>query len=193
MNDPHGLGPLLSRARQGDRAALNALLAHLRPYLHLLVRVRLGPDLGNSDIVQDALLRIHEWFGRFRGETVPQLLAWVKPIVHTAVARGRRHPSAVALPADSELLAGLRPARDRGPPEQCVEREEAADRAEQVVRLTAALDRLPEHKRELVQLRFFHGLAFAEIGRRMGKSEGACRVLCLRALEQLRAMLEVTS
>jgi RNA polymerase sigma-70 factor (ECF subfamily) len=190
MNDPHRLGPLLDGARQGDRDALNALLAKLRPYLHVLVRARLGPDLGNSDIVQDTLQRIYQGFGQFRGQSVPQLLAWIAPVVRTAVAQSQRGRKKHPLAGGSKMLTNLVSARDKSPSEQGIEREEADQRAEELVRLTAALEQLPEHKREVLQLRFFQGLPFAEIGQRMGKKEGACRVLCLRAVGDLRQLME---
>ena len=98
MNDAHQLAPLLLRCRAGDSAALNGLLEKLRPYVRLLLRSRITPELGRrldaSDLVQETLLRISRGFGRFAGESVPQLLAWVGRIASHVLASSARHHGA---------------------------------------------------------------------------------------------------
>jgi RNA polymerase sigma-70 factor (ECF subfamily) len=189
MRDTHQLGPLLDRSRAGDPAALDALLARLRPYLRLLARTRLGPGLGSrldeSDVVQEALLRVYRGFGQFNGRSVPELLGWVGQIVaHAAAtcARGqgadKRDPAREA--PGGERLARFLPAKESDPP---------AQRDEDAARLAAALERLSDAQRQVIEARFFEQLSFQEIGRRTGKSEGAVRVVCVRGLERLRREL----
>jgi RNA polymerase sigma-70 factor (ECF subfamily) len=67
---------------------------------------------------------------------------------------------------------------------------EILEREEDTVRLAAALELLSERRREVVQLRVLDGLAFPEISRRLGGSAGSLRVLFLRAVQQLRVLLE---
>ncbi|MFT3783799.1 MAG: sigma-70 family RNA polymerase sigma factor [Nibricoccus sp.] len=55
--------------------------------------------------------------------------------------------------------------------------------------LDEAMDQLQERDRELVLLRFFHGLTFAEIGEKLRLSENAARMRAERALEKLRGYL----
>jgi DNA-directed RNA polymerase specialized sigma24 family protein len=54
------------------------------------------------------------------------------------------------------------------------------------MKLAAALDRLPQHKRDVLEWRFFEQVSFEEISRRTGKGVEALRVLCCRALKELR-------
>ena len=72
---------------------------------------------------------------------------------------------------DTKYLAGLR----SGDP-----RQEA---------LLAALETLPADQREAVRLRYFIGLSSKEIAKKIGKSEGATRVMMSRALSRLQEML----
>jgi RNA polymerase sigma-70 factor (ECF subfamily) len=201
--DPHRLGPLLARALAGDPVALNDLLATLRPYLHLLVRQQRGPGRSradDSDLVQETLMRIHRGLdpgGRggpasFAGQDVPQLLGWVGQIVRHVVADSERHAWAGKRDEAREepgAPAGGVPAQDSTPEERLL-------RAERAVRLAAALERLPAHQRDVLHWRFFEQLSFAEISVRTGKSAGALRVVCSRALdrlgqdEELREVLE---
>jgi RNA polymerase sigma factor (sigma-70 family) len=60
---------------------------------------------------------------------------------------------------------------------------------ERVERLERALDELSEAQRELVVLRAFEELPFGEIGKRLGKSEDACRVAFARAMAALTVKL----
>jgi RNA polymerase sigma-70 factor (ECF subfamily) len=187
MHDAQQLGPLLEQSRAGDRAALERLLERLRPYLHLLVRPHLGPDLAarleSSDLVQESLLNVVRGFDGFRGTDVPQFLAWVGQIVaRVAASAGRRHAAGKRdrrrEAAGPERLAEVA-AGSSGPPER-------AARDEQAARLAAALERLPPAYRDVIQARFFDGLPFADVAARCGRSAAAVRVLCLRAIQRLR-------
>ena len=55
--------------------------------------------------------------------------------------------------------------------------------------MLAALDVLPEHEREALRLRYLVGLPSKEIAKKLGKSDGATRVLIFRALGKLHEML----
>ena len=48
---------------------------------------------------------------------------------------------------------------------------------EQTHRLQAAIDRLPDDYRQVIALRYHEGLAFDEVGRRLGRSADAARML----------------
>ena len=195
MSDNHELGPLLIHVLDGEGEAMEVLLAKIRPYLHLLVRQQLEPDLrhklGDSDIVQETLMRIHGGLnlaaqglsGQFQGRSPLEFLAWVSQIVHHIIVdlerRGkaqkrdkrREVPGSNIFPT---LLLGSTP-------------EQGIERAEKAFQLAAALERLPRHQREVLEWRVFEQLSYAEISERTGKTEGALRVVATRAMEALRA------
>ncbi len=52
-----------------------------------------------------------------------------------------------------------------------------------------ALDQLREDDREVLLLRFFNGLAYAEVGQRLDLTENAARMRAERALDKLRIFL----
>ncbi len=184
-SDAHQLAPLLQQSRAGDAGALNALLGRLRPYLQALVRSWLGLDLsrrlGDSDVVQEVLMQASCHFKDFRGEQVPQLLAWLKTIAYRAASDRKKKLMADA--HQSETLPDEVPAPGPGPADMLEGEEDA-------VRLTAALERLNQRRRDVVQLRLLEGLDFPEIARRLGGSAGSLRVLFFRAVGQLRLLLE---
>lgn len=55
--------------------------------------------------------------------------------------------------------------------------------------IDAAMDQLKEPDREIMLLRFFQGLSFAEVGEKLSLSENAARMRTERALEKLRSQL----
>jgi RNA polymerase sigma factor (sigma-70 family) len=54
----------------------------------------------------------------------------------------------------------------------------------------AALHKLPERQRQVVELHYFDRLRDAEISARLGGSVAAIRVLRCRALKELRRLME---
>lgn len=184
--DRHQLRPLLERVTAGDALALNELLARLRPYLHAVVRRTLGSDWKDaSDIVQSSLRRINENLAGLLDDdpTVPHLLAWVKKIVRNrAIDEVRRRKHGPSLNNDS-VLRQLPEAQST---------EDQAVRETRSVKLLAALRRLTERQRQVVELHYFDRLRDEEIRQRLGGSVAAIRVLRCRALKELRRLLEET-
>jgi RNA polymerase sigma-70 factor (ECF subfamily) len=177
----------LQRARQGDNAALGALLESFRPYAAMIARAlhdnRLRARVDESDLIQDALLEAHRSFAGFSGETMAELAGWVRQIViRTARQTLRRHLDANKRDAGRECAADLDGlAADSGstPSAQAIRHEEAA-------RVAEALARLPEEMRQVLVGRHVDGLSHAVLAERLGRSEGAVRVLYTRALRRLR-------
>jgi RNA polymerase sigma-70 factor (ECF subfamily) len=179
MKASQDLGSLLDQARAGDPPALNALLDQLRPFVKAIL-VRQFRPADASDLTQEVQLRMGRGFGQFRGTTVPQLLAWIRQIaVRVVLDHRRKHP-----PTPEPLPADPACPRSPGPGAQL-------DRAEDLVRLQGALERLPELQRRVIEARFFDGLKCTDIAQRLGQSPEWVRVNCMRALDKLHGLLSV--
>ncbi len=59
--------------------------------------------------------------------------------------------------------------------------------------LREALAKLPKDKREIVLLRVWEDLSYAEIAALTGKSEGNCKVIFSRAMKDLRELLPLST
>ena len=85
----------LAAARRGSGEALGQLLESCRNYLLLVSNQELGTDLqakvGGSDVVQQTFLEAKENFGKFRGQTEAELLAWLRRILLDNLANVERH------------------------------------------------------------------------------------------------------
>jgi RNA polymerase sigma-70 factor (ECF subfamily) len=181
--DKHQLRPLLARVTAGDRQALNELFACLRPYLHSLLRRMVGPDWKDaSDVVQSGLRRINENIDDLleNDPTVPHLLSWIEKIVRNRAIDEMRKRS-VAPVTGQEPYLDNQPGR---PVETGLRRDARA------LAVMAALEKLPQRQREVVELHYFDRLRDAEISARLGGSVAAIRVLRCRALKALRRLME---
>src|SRR5262249_44808561 len=167
----------LQSARRGDAEALGRLLDGFRPYVRVIVHGlrdrRVQGRADESDFVQDALLEAHRSFGSFKGETVAELVVWLRQIVVRTTGRtlrgligtARRDPT----PEEPALLDCLA-APDSSPPEQAIHHEEALSMAE-------ALGQLPDDMQRVLLGRHVDGLSHADIARSLGRTEGAVRML----------------
>jgi RNA polymerase sigma-70 factor (ECF subfamily) len=173
-------------------------LDRYRDYLRLLARLQLDPRLGArldaSDVVQQTFLQAHQALAEFRGRTEAELAAWLRQILARALAhalrdhgRGRRdlareHSLEAAVEASSLRLEGWLAAQQPSPSQQ-------AQHNEQLLRLAAVLDHLPEAQREAVVLHYWQGWTTVEIGRHLGRTPAAVAGVLKRALQELRRHL----
>jgi RNA polymerase sigma-70 factor (ECF subfamily) len=192
---------LIRRCRAGEAAARAELFARYRHYLRVLAEAQLGRHLRGkcdpSDLVQQTLLEAHRDFPAFQGQHETELLCWLRRILahnlfneaRRFATRGRDAGREVSLEGfqagldhSSQVLA--RCLADDGPtPSQVAAEREAA------VRLADTLARLPEHYQRVLLLRLFEGLSAEEVAERMTTSAGAVRMMQMRALEALRALV----
>jgi RNA polymerase sigma-70 factor, ECF subfamily len=187
----------LSAARAGSREALGQTLDQCRTYLLEVARRALGPGLrakgGASDLVQETFLEAHRRFPQFDGESNGQLRAWLRSLLlHKAAKLGRRYHGtrkrqlSLELPLRADGPAAVHPSHIAAPgPSPSV--QIVSD--EQVRRVSEAIDHLPNDYRAVMTLRYHDGLAFEEIGRRLGRSADAARMLWARAVDQLKLEL----
>jgi RNA polymerase sigma-70 factor (ECF subfamily) len=190
---PALLAERLAAARQGSSEALGQALEQFRRYLTELARHAIGPALkvkgGASDLVQETFLEAQRQFGNFEGASEAQLRAWLRCLLlHKAAKLGRRYSSTGKRQLSREVALGaekwgLRPSQIAGPaPTPSV----AAMSAEQTRLLQAAIDRLPDEYRTVMNLRYRDGLPFDEVGRQTGRSADAARMMWARAVERLK-------
>jgi RNA polymerase sigma-70 factor (ECF subfamily) len=190
---PALLAARLAEARSGSSEALGLALEQCRRYLTELARHAIGPALkvkgGASDLVQETFLEAQRQFAQFEGASEAQLRAWLRCLLlHKAAKLGRRYSSTGKRRLSREVALGgeswgLRPSQIAGPaPTPSV----AAISAEQSQNLRAAIERLPTSYRQVMNLRYMDGLPFEEVGRRMGRSADAARMMWARAVERLK-------
>lgn len=174
-------------------------LEQWRPYLQALARVQIESKfqakIDASDIVQQTMLEAHRGLDKFRGKTEEEIGGWLRRIMARNLAdevrrfrRGKRDAamelSLQAAFADSSV---------------CMERflsggisspDHRAMRNEQLLKLAAAIEGLPDDQRTAVTLHHLQGLSSAEIARQMDRTEVSVAGLLRRGLKRLRETLQ---
>ncbi len=180
---------LLQQAREGSQDALNLLYERCAGGLLAFIRLRLGKDLRSRlesrDILQATLLKSLDHLNEFRGTETRSLMAWLARIAEHEIRDNadfhhrQRRDAAHEVPIEDDAPL---PALTRSALSRVILDEEAR-------RLEEALDALEPAHRDVILLRKFEDLSFAEIGRRLGRSGDASRMLLARAMTALTLKL----
>lgn len=170
----------LAAAAQHDPDAFAELYRrHLaRVYQYLLVRST-DPHLA-EDLTAQTFLAALEGIRSYRGDG--QFAAWLLRIARNKVSDYYRDRRTTTSLEDAAHLAAVDPL-----PEQVIA---SRQRVEHVAR---ALQALAPERAEALALRLFGELSVAEIGRCMGKSEGAVKMLVHPALRDLQHRLGLSN
>lgn len=193
----HGgnLSAMLTSAREGDDGDVGQLLEATRRYLLLVANRSLDAHLQQkvapSDLVQETFMDAHHQFKRFQGSSEAELFAWLRQILlHKAADAGRRYRGTMKRDITEERLLS---SDSRGPQPQAESEELSPSRCaigrEREQRVSQALQQLPPDYHQVIQLRSFERLPFAQVAEKMGRSEAAVGKLWFRAIRQLRKHL----
>jgi RNA polymerase sigma-70 factor (ECF subfamily) len=171
-----------------------------RDLLCILARqIQMDPRLRRrfdaSDLVQETLLKATENLEQFRGGSEAELVKWLQGILQNALADAMRRARAQKRDVGQEeaLAAVMNDSSARlqnwlvapgSSPSQRAEREE------QLLRVAAALAKLPEDQRDVVLLRDSLGTPVRTIAEQLGRSEKAIAGLLLRGRCKLRDLLQ---
>ncbi|MDJ0974421.1 MAG: sigma-70 family RNA polymerase sigma factor [Planctomycetota bacterium] len=194
MSDDVPFSELLERARQGDRAARDALFAQLAgeegadsPLLAMARKALPKGDLArdfveSQDLVQSALRSGWLDLSQFQGTTEASLFAWMRTILRHKLSHTvrRKRPR----PGHTDAIEPDPHASD-APAERPIE---TAIREETYRRVRDAVDGLPDDQRVVMERRLA-GKAAPEVAEELGLTPAAVRKRESRAMARLRAVL----
>ena len=166
---------LIERIGAGDREAFEEVYRrYTRPVLGLALR-RLGDRGRAEDALQDAFAAI--WrsarsFDPSRGQGG----AWLYTVARNAIVDGARKRPEPAVEAPDA------PSPEGGPPER-------AEASWLAWRVHAAIERLPEHERPVIELAYWGGLSQSEISDFLAVPLGTVKTRTRSALARLADML----
>lgn len=188
---------LLARLRSGDERALAEFVEANRPALMGFLHARIGGHLAKKvepeDILQDACLEAIRSLDKAPlAEWDP--LHWLFQVcerkiidAHRKFFESQKRDAAreASIPDGSDMAGGLGNllAASMTTPSAAFSRDQRQ------LRVLAAIDTLPEDQREALRLRYLVGLPSKEIAQKLGKTDGAVRVMLSRSLARLQEML----
>lgn len=181
----------LALAKAGDGEAVARILERTEHRLRGYVEARLGANLRaamrHSDVLQNSYLQMLEALPTFDGTTPDDFVAWLTCIIEHDIhrqarwfgAKKRRAPRTSERNVLARILFDppLRPSAE-------------ASFAEEKAIFHKALTALEPQQGEVLRLALIDGLSRREVAERMGRSEGATRMLLMRARAALALELE---
>ena len=169
---------LIARAKT-DKEAFGQLYELYVERIYNYVYYRVGNEADAEDLTSKIFYRALQHIGRYEDKGVP-FSAWLYRIARNLVANWYRDQSRRTIISLDDIAQWQ--FSGEGP-------ELSAEWEENQEALLAAIRRLPTERQEMLILKFVDRQSNAEIGRIMGRSEGAIKSLYHRTLLSLREEL----
>lgn len=190
---------LLRKARVGNTDALTALLAELGPLVRQRISTKISPQwravLDEDDVMQTTYLEAVLRLSKFTHGESREFLSWLHRLAENNLIDAVRALESAKRPDPKKRITTAANAEDSavalidmlsasGPtPSRAYGRGEAAGL------LDMALKRLPPDYEQVIRQYDLSGRSAGEVGKEIGRSEGAVYMLRARAHDQLRELL----
>jgi RNA polymerase sigma-70 factor, ECF subfamily len=165
------------QAAQADPSCFEPLYERYYEEIFNFVYRRTVDESLTADLCSQVFLKALQNIGRYEFKGVP-FSAWLYRIASNEVAQHFRRDSKQRVVSIEE--AGL--------PEMFDEEDEHLDETRRLA-LVKALDKLKEEDLLLIELRFFEGRPFKEIGDILGMTENNAKVKAFRILNRMKKMM----
>jgi len=163
---------LVDKAADGDFEAFGRLYGIYLDRIYRYVRYQVKDSMTAEDITEEVFVKAWRAIRSCRGKG-KTFSAWIYRIAHNHMINTLRNMKKY-ISIDSENFTGFS------------EPETTIDNILDGHELSDLLTYLPQNQRQVVILKFIEGMNNREIGKIMNKSEGAIRLLQMRALTTLR-------
>ncbi len=168
---------LLARAQALDKKAIAQIHDAYYTALYRYFSFRVSDPQTAEDLAGELFIRLVQALHRRRGPRA-NIGGWLYGTAANLLKEHYRQQSRQRLVHLDDTIPGSSPG-----PEQNVSDSLAAER------LREAIDRLSPEQQEVLALRFGYGMAHRQVADTLGKSEGAARMLQVRAIAALSELL----
>lgn len=167
---------LIKAAQTGDRDALITLLREMENHVYRTAFYILGNEQDAMDTAQEALIRVYMKINSY--EEKAQFKTWVQRIVtNLCIDKFRRSKPTVSIEQHDLSFTDHKTIED-----EVMSAYTALD-------IREAIDRLPEHHRSVVVLRYLQDFSYNEIAESLDLPINTVKSYLFRARRQLQTML----
>jgi RNA polymerase sigma-70 factor (ECF subfamily) len=168
---------LLTAAREGDTAALEALLLRYQPHLYRFGLRMCGNVEDAGDVAQESLISMARSLRDFRGDS--SVSSWLYTIARRFCIKKRRRSKFA--PAREDSLDAVESAAAHRFEDPAPNPEQSVTNSELATVLTRAIDALDPAQREVLVLRDVEGLSAPEVAKILGVTVDAVKSRLHRA------------
>lgn len=178
---------LVVRTLEGETEAFGELVRrYQRPVYGLIVRMVREPAIA-EEIAQEVFIKAYRRLESFdRGR---KFSSWIFKVAHNATIDQLRKRRVLTVPLENPSKEGVQLADVLAGPER-EGPEQVAVRSELAVALERAMEELRPEQREILLLRFRHGLSYGELAEVMAMPLGTVKTHLHRARKRLARSLE---
>ncbi|MCX8229079.1 MAG: sigma-70 family RNA polymerase sigma factor [Planctomycetota bacterium] len=180
----------LHAARDGDKEAANRLWERYYEKLIPAVRIRLGQKLRGKmetmDVVQSVFCEAVRSADQREFESEGHFRAWLNQLVENRIRKEARYFGRQKRDMQKEEVF-LNTKREERRPDKTLSPRPVSivEHFDELARMEQALEHVPSDVREILVMRYFEELTYAEIGEHIEKSEEATRKIVNRAVQML--------
>ena len=174
----------IAQAMDGDDAAQRALYDAHHASAFRLAYLLLQDRLDAEEVVQDAFVYAFRNIARYDPERA-SFSTWLRVILVSRCRNKRRRSRLSRVSLETLIANGQAPADDK----PAVEPEGALERLATRRAVWKALEQVSEGARDALILRYYEGLAYAEIAEILGCSSDAARSRVVHGKAQMRQLL----
>ncbi len=160
----------------GNPSAFRAIFDRYASLLLRLMRRGISREIEAQDLVQQTFMQLHRARHDFRQDA--RLRPWLMTIAlnlkREFLRRKKRRP---------ETLVAEHPVLEGKTPQDPVEQQQTS------AQVRAALQKLPESQRQVIELYWFKELSFPEVAEELGLNLSAVKVRAHRGYKKLKQML----
>ncbi|MNH78776.1 ECF RNA polymerase sigma factor SigW [compost metagenome] len=168
---------LIRAAQSGDRDALITLLREIEQQVYRTAYYILNNEQDAHDAAQEALIRVYTKIDSY--EEKAQFKTWVQRIVtNICIDKFRRNKPTVSIDEHEMVFQG----------KENVERQVMSTYLAQDIQ--EAINRLPDHHRSVVVLRYVQDLSYSEIADCLDLPLNTVKSYLFRARQQLQNLLQ---
>lgn len=172
----------IDRAARGSAEAFEELMGAYEKKIYALCLRMMGNAQDGEDAAQDAMLKIWQKIGQYRGECA--FSTWVYRVTASSCMDAIRKRSKRMQPSLEDMKEqGFEPADEADTPEECVEKREQKEEIQR------AISSVPEEMRSVFLLRDVHGLSVEETADALQIAKGTVKSRLARAREKIAAEL----
>lgn len=163
---------LVEKAAGGNFEAFGELYGIYLDRIYRYVFYQINDKMTAEDITEEVFIKAWKAIGSCKGKE-KTFLSWLYRIAHNHLINTLNYMKKCT---SIEKIEIIDPKQKIGTEIECQE-------------LIGMITCLPKHQKQVIILKFIEGLDNREIGKIMGKNEGAIRILQMRALAKLRQKL----
>lgn len=164
---------------KNDPEAFGKLYETYVEKIYNYIYYRIGNQQEAEDLTAKVFHRALNHIPNYNNKGVP-FAAWLYRIAHNLVANWYRDHKRRKVVALEQVTLSAK--KEENP-------HQAAERSDSHELLLAAIQKLPPERQQLLTLKFIERMSNADIGRVMGRSEGAIKSLYHRTLVSLKELL----